>query len=214
VFGYNLLNSAAGTLYILTLWGISKMRLGFKNYTVDIVDDSNYALNSADNVVSYDIEYFDGMINTDRVYPTSKHGIRISKDGDELRSVIICEFGAGTTVHDNSALVTNDSILICCSNKVYSLSIPDLKLNWKKRFDPATCFAIYTFKQDFVVHGELQITRIDKDGNEKWSFGARDIFVTPDGKDSIELFGDKIKLRDWEGYDYLLNEDGKEIRRF
>jgi hypothetical protein len=188
------------------------MKVSFKNYTVDVVDDSNYTLNSADNIVSYDVEYFDGRTNTDRVYPTSKHGIRITQDGDKLASAVICETGGLTTIHDNSFVFTNDSILICCSNKIYSLSIPRLQLNWKKRFDLATCFAIYPFKGDYIIHGELQITRIDKGGNEKWTFRARDIFVTPDGKDSIELLTDKIKLRDWEGYEYLLNEDGQKIR--
>ncbi len=188
------------------------MRVSFKDYTIDIIDDPNYSLKSADNAVSYDIEHFDGRTNTDRVYPTSKHGFRVSKDGKELTSAIICETGAGTTIHENSVLVMSDSIIVCCSNKVYSLSIPGLQINWKKRFDPATCLAIYSFKEDFIIHGELQITRIDKKGNEKWNFGARDILVTPDEKKSIELMGDKIKLRDWAGREYVLNENGKEIR--
>ena len=188
------------------------MRVRYKDYTIDIIDDSNYTLNSADNIVTYDKEYFDGMTNTDRVYPTSKHGIRISRNGDELVSAIICEIGGATTVHENSVLVTNDLILICCCDKVYSLSIPGLEINWKRRLDPATCFSIYPFKGDFIVHGELQITRIGIEGNEKWRFGARDIFVTPDGKDSIKFTTDKIELRDWEGYEYVLNEHGQEIR--
>lgn len=187
------------------------MKVGFNNYTVDIVEDLNYTLNSIDNVVSYDIEYFDGKTNTDRVYPTSKVGIRVTQDGDKLASAIICETGGQTTIHDNSFVFTNDSLLICCSDKIYSLSIPGLQLNWKKRFDPATCFAIYSFMDDYIIHGELQITRIDGDGDEKWTFGARDIFVTPDGRDSIELMTDKIRLKDWGGHEYLLNEDGKEI---
>jgi hypothetical protein len=187
------------------------MRVSFKEYTIDIIDDSNYTLNSADNVAFYDIEYFDGMTNTDRVYPTSKHGIRVSNDEGELASAIICEIGGATTIHDNSVVITNDSILICCSDKIYSLSIPDLKLNWKKRFDAATCFAIHPFNGDFVIHGELQITRIDKDGNEKWKFIARDIWVTPEGNDALELKDNKIKLKDWEGYEYELNPDGKEL---
>jgi hypothetical protein len=187
------------------------MRVRYKDYSIDIINESNYTLNSADNLVSYDIEYFDGMTNTDRVYPTSKHGIRVTKEGDELASAIICEIGTATAVHDNSVIIAGDSILICCSDKAYSLSIPDLQLNWKKRFDPATCFAIHPFMGDFVIHGELQITRIDKDGNEKWNFTARDIWVTPDGKESIELKDNKIKLKDWQGYEYELDPDGREL---
>lgn len=188
------------------------MRVNFQNYTVDIIADSNYTLNSTDNIDFYDLEYFDEPTNTDRVYPTSKIGVRITRGTEKLASAIICEFGVHTTIHDKTFVFTNDSILICCSDKIYSLSLPGLQLNWKKRFDPATCFAIHNFKGDFIIHGELQITRIDKDGNERWNFGARDIFVTPDGKNAFEIQSDKIKLVDWEGYEYLLNEDGQEIQ--
>ena len=188
------------------------MKVSYQDYTIDIMDDSNYTLNSSDNIVSYNMEYFDGMTNTDRVYPTSKHGIRINGNGEELASAIICEIGGATTIHDKSAVVTKDSLLICCCDKVYCLSIPRLEIKWKKRLDPATCFAIYPFKGDFIIHGELLVTRIDIDGYAKWNFGARDIFVTPDGMDSFNLINDKIKLRDWEGYEYMLNEHGQEIR--
>lgn len=190
---------------------LKKIKVAFKNYKIEIVDDSNYTFNSADNITSYDLEYFDGITNTDRAYSTSQFGIKITQDGNKLASAIICEIGSPTTRTAKSFVLTNNSILICCSDKIYSLSLPDLQLNWKKRFDPATCFAIHSFKDDFIVHGELRITRIDKEGNEKWTFGARDIFVSPDGKDTLELQTDKIKLRDWEGYEYLLNEDGQEI---
>jgi hypothetical protein len=189
------------------------MKLTFGNYVVDIIDDSNYTLNSVDNITHYDVEYFFETINSDRVYPTSKHGIRVNKADQELASAIVCEVGGATTIHGQSALVTGDSVLICCSDKVYALSMPDLRLKWRKRLDPATCFGIYPFAGDFIIHGELQITRIDKEGNEKWSFGARDIFVTPNGKKSFELLSDKIRLTDWEGYEYLLNEHGQEIRK-
>lgn len=187
------------------------MRVNYKGYTIDIIDDSNYTLNSSDNIVSYDFEYFDGKTNSDRVYPSSKHGIRITKDGAELASAIICEIGGYTTIHDNSFAITNDTILICCCDKIYSVSIPELKINWKKRFDPATCFAIHPFQDDFIIHGELQITRINREGNEKWKFIAGDIWVTPDGKESIELTDSRIKLTDWEGYVYELDSNGQEL---
>lgn len=188
------------------------MRVRYKEYIIDIIDDSNYILNSSDNIVSYDKEYFDRMIDTDRIISTSKQGIRIDRNGEDIASAIICEIGGATIIHDKSALVADDSLLICCCDKVYSLSIPKLEIKWKKRFDPATCFAIYPFKEDFIIHGELQVTRIDMNGHEKWNFGARDILVTPDGQESFKLIDDKIKLRDWGGYEYILDEHGQEIR--
>ena len=187
------------------------MTVEYKDYTIEIIDDSNYTLNSTDNIVSYNIEYFGEMANTDKVYPTSKHGLRIREDEKELTSAIICEVGTATTIHNKSFIIKDDTLLICCCDKVYSLKLPALKLNWKKRLDPATCFGIYSFKDDFIIHGELEVTRIDIEGNEKWKFGARDIFVTP-GKEAIDVMQDKIKLRDWEGYEYLLDENGQEVR--
>jgi hypothetical protein len=187
------------------------MEIRYKDFTIEIIDDSYYTLNSSDNIVSYDLEYFEGKTNTDRVYPTSKHGIRISKDQVELRSAIICELGGFTTIHNNSFIVANDAILICCCEKIYSLSIPELQLNWKKRFDPSTCFAIYSFQTDYIIHGELQITRIDREGNEKWKFLGRDIWVTKEGKESIHLKNNTIELMDWVGYAYELDADGKVV---
>jgi hypothetical protein len=188
------------------------MTIKHLNYTIEINNEPDYTFNSADNIIHYDIEYADKEISADEVYPTSKHGIRISKNGEELKSAIVCEVGGSTTIHDKSFIIEDDYILLCCCNKVYSLKLPDLTIHWKKELDWATCFAIYPFMNDFVVHGELEITRVDKNGNVKWIFGARDIFVTPDEKESIEFTADNIKLRDWQGYEYLLNENGQEIK--
>lgn len=187
------------------------MTVNYKDYSIDIVDDQTYSINSADNTSHYDKIYFDGSTNQDRFYPTSKHGIRVKQADKELTSAIICEVGGATDIHNGSFTISEDTLLICCCDKIYSLKLPDLSINWHKRLDPATCFGIYPFDNDFIIHGELQITRIDKDGNEKWTFGARDIFVTPDGKASFTIQADKILLTDWEGYKYKLDKNGVEV---
>jgi hypothetical protein len=184
------------------------MTTQFKNYTVDIIDESNFSLESTDNALAYDKVYFD----EGEYQATSKHGIKVSKEGMHVSSAIICEVGGATGIYDNSFVIKDDSLLICCCDTIYSFKLPELALNWKKEFDMATCFSIYLFRDDFIIHGETQITRIDYNGNKKWDFTARDIFVTPDGKESIKIKVDEIYLRDWQGYEYLLNENGKEMR--
>ncbi len=184
------------------------MTLKYKTYFINIFDDQTYSINSADNTSHYDKIYFGGGENQDRFYPTSKHGIRICEADKELTSALICEVGGATTIHAKSFLISDNALFICCCSKIYSLKLPDLSIHWSKAFDPATCFGIYSFENDFVIHGELQITRIDKDGNEKWNFGASDIFVSPDGHDSFTIQGDKIFLRDWEGFKYTLDKNG------
>jgi len=188
------------------------MRVTYKDYSIDIIDDETYTLNSVDNLMTYQLEYFEGEGYEDRFYPTSKHGIRVNQNDKEIRSAIICEIGGATKIHENSFVIKNDSIFICCCDKVYSLGLPDLDLKWIKRFDPATCFGIYEFGNDFIIHGELQISRINKQGELKWDFGARDVFVLHDGSNAFKIKNDIIYLKDWEGYEYILDSNGKEIK--
>ncbi len=184
------------------------MTTNYHDYTVEIIDEPNFGLNSNDNTSTYDKIYYDET----GYQPTSMHGIKVSKDGVHLSSAIICEVGGATGIYDNSFIIIDDALLICCCDTVYSFKLPNLTLNWKKEFDLATCFSIYSFKSDFIIHGELQISRVDKNGIKKWEFGARDIFVTSDGKESFGLKEDKIYLRDWQGYEYVINENGQEVK--
>lgn len=180
----------------------------FKEYTVDIIDDPTFRPGSADNSFKYDTVYCDD----NEFQPTSKHGIKITKDGQSITSAIICETGGVSGIHDNSFVLTDNNLLICCCDTVYSFKLPGLTLIWKKEFDLATCLSIYPFKDDFIIHGELQIKRIDMEGNVKWDFSANDIFVTKDGSEAIKLFGDRIEVTDWNGDTYALNEDGQLTR--
>jgi len=141
--------------------------------------------------------------------PSSKHGIRITENGIEKYSALLLEYGGATGISKNSFIIKNDRIYICCSNQIYSLNLMDLSVNWRKQYDVATCFGIYEFDEDFIVHGEIQVSRIDKNGETKWNFSARDIFVNPDGKTEFKIVKNRIELIDWEGYKYELNGEGK-----
>lgn len=177
----------------------------YRDYTIKIQDEPNYAFDSVDNPISYESVYFDES----DYQPTSKHGISISRDGQHLASALICGIGGATGVSDTSFIVKDDNLLICCCNLVYSFALPTLRLDWKKQFDLATCFALDPFQDDLIVHGELQISRIDTNGEVKWVFSGKDIFVTDDGMDSVNILGNRIKATDWQGTTYVLNEVGQ-----
>jgi hypothetical protein len=183
----------------------------YKDYTIDLVNDEYYSLNSADNITQYNHIYFDTTEDEGRYQSSSKHGIRIKKEDEELTSVLIFGHAGATNIHENSFIVSNNILLVCCSNKIYALNLPDLALIWCKTLDLITCFAIYAFDHDFLIHGELQITRIDTEGNEKWTFGAKDIFVTQDGSSACTIQEDMILLKVWDGHKYTLNKNGIEI---
>lgn len=180
----------------------------YEDFKIEVFNDESYTPGSSDNITSYNIEYID---NKDE-FRINQHGIRVFENAVEISSAVIGGHGGGTTVHKNSYIIKNYSILICCGSMVYSLSIPTLKLNWKKQLDMATCFGIYEFDDDFIIHGEVEISRLTKNGEIKWQFSSRDIFVTLDEKRSFDIVGKTIKLIDFENYEYVIDGNGKEIK--
>lgn len=188
------------------------LTINHTDFRIEISDEPYYSMGSTDNLSLYEKEYYKGVLNQQRVDPISKHGIRVKQNDTELSSILIGEEYGATTIHEHSFLIANDHLLICCCSYVYSLKIPSLEISWRKRLDPATCFGIYAFGKHFIIHGELSITQIDAEGHEKWTFGGRDIFVTPDGTEAIRIHPDNIELTDWEGYQYVLDASGSEIQ--
>jgi len=102
------------------------MKVGYKEYEIEILDDKDYSTKSADNIRNYKFEYSEGKLITERIHPTSKHGIRVKEKSkvDEFSSAIICEFGGGTTIHEKSYFIDDYKIWICACNKIYCLNLP------------------------------------------------------------------------------------------
>ena len=183
------------------------MVLSYKTYTIEVVNEPDYSFGSADSPYAYDKEYFD-----DKGYHPSIHGIKTIADNAIITSAVVAETGGSTTIHERSVIIKKDRIFVCCGDSVFSLNLPDLTLAWKTQLDMATCFSLYDFKEDIIVHGEVQISRVSVSGDLKWEFSARDIFVTEDGSNSIEVNNNYIWLKDWLNYEYKLDENGHEIK--
>lgn len=190
------------------------MKVAYGNYFIEIIDDKDYSIISTDNIRKYKFEYNSGDVISERFYPTSKHGIRITDKltEDEISSAIICENGGATTVHEKSWHIENDKIWVCVCDKIYCLDIPTLKIEWHGRFDYATNFSINPYKGDFIIHGELDILRIDQNGKIKWRFGGRDIFMSENGSNNFIISTDAIVAIDWQGYEYRIDENGNELK--
>lgn len=176
----------------------------YNNFTIEVFNDSTFSLNSSDNLNVYKNIYFGEDAEK---YPSSKHGIRLIKNDEEIDNCLLIGSG-GKSINENSSILDNENLLICCSDSVFSISILDLKLNWVKKLDIATCFKIFRIENDFVVHGELEITRIDSFGNIIWQFGGADIFVSLDEEDSFQLNENHIVVKDIVGNQYMMNFDG------
>jgi hypothetical protein len=71
------------------------------------------------------------------------------------------------------------------------------------------------YRNDYIVHGELEISRLDRKGQLIWQFTGSDIFTTPNGHDTFEIGQTTIKAKNWEETIYELEiETGKLIRTY
>lgn len=183
------------------------MIVKYKNSVIEITNESD--LDPAEYGQRFKKQYPADLGLELQFKPSSKHGIRITENGIEKCSALLLESGGTNGISANSFLIKSDRIFICCSDQIYSLNLADLSANWRNSYDCATCFGIYEFKNDFLIHGETQVSRINENGEIIWIFSARDIFVNPDGKTEFKIVENGIELIDWQGYKYELNADGK-----
>ena len=74
-------------------------------------------------------------------------------------------------------------------------------------FEP---FGIFEIDNGYIVHSELEIYRITKEGDIVWSFSGNDIFagLKEDDEYYISIDNNKIRLRDFNDDYYILDLDG------
>lgn len=177
----------------------------YRDLRIEVIDEPTFKAGSADNSFNYSKAYFG---NDAKEYPTSHHGVKIFLEDVQINNCILIASGGATGIYQDSSLVDNDHLLICCSDTIFCLTLPDLKLKWDTQCDPATCFEIYKHQDDYIIHGELQITKLNKDGQIKWEFGGSDIFVSIDNEEVFKLEDDGILLTDFAGVKYKIDFNG------
>lgn len=175
-------------------------------YLLDIFVDPGFSENSNDNTNEYDFVY---LTASDQRHTTAI-GIKLYKIDQLLASAIIAATGGGTGIHDHSQVIEDNQIVVCCSDTVFCLSIPDLSLLWQTKVDDITCFEIYKYKDSYIVHGELEISRLEKNGKILWQKSGADIFTTPEGDSSLQLTNDLIVVKDWENRVYKFDYEGND----
>jgi len=169
-------------------------------YTVDIFVDHAFSPN--DSIHKYDYTYFD---QTDS-YCSTIIGIELYQDEILQKAAVIGGVGGGTGVHETAFVFDKDRIVVCCSDSVFCLSIPNLSLLWKTNADMATCFEIYKYQSDYIVHGELEITRLGHEGEIIWQRRGADIFTGP-----FAIADDHILATDWDKREYKFDFDGNHV---
>jgi outer membrane protein assembly factor BamB len=183
------------------------MTISLGQYRIDISSDPAYFKGSADNLTQYDFVYFDHS----KYDLPSVYGIKCFQGDKLLRSAAIGSIGGGTRVHENSVIVEDNRIIICCADTIFCLSIPELSLIWQTKADTATCFEVFKIDNNYIVHGEVEITKLDKNGKIIWQNNGADIFTTVNGKDDFIITDKHIIATDWENRKYKFDFDGNLI---
>ena len=168
-----------------------------ENHIIKLFD-----LNNENNYEKYNKIYADLKTEPNLI------GIKIFEDDIEINSCIIGSEGGSTTIHDTSNLLSYDGIVFCCGNSIIKLTLPSLELEWKTVSDTMTCFEIFYLEKDYLVHGELDITRLDKNGKIVWQNSGKDIFTTLEGNDDFFLTETEIIAMDWNYEKYIFDYDG------
>ena len=173
-------------------------------YYIEVFDNNNYDVSSSDNINAYDQFY----VNTNGYRPSSIHGIHLFKGDQLLKSVAVAASGGGTGIHDHSCIVNSARLVICCGDTIFCLAVPELTLQWKTIADAATCFGIYPYQEDYIVHGEMAITRLNTDSDIIWQQGGADIFTTLEGKDDFMITDEYIIATDFQYRRYKFDFEG------
>jgi len=178
--------------------------------------DNLYKQNSADNVKEYDYIYSSyNSINKENDTYAPKYGIIVKDEEIIVRSALLVAGGGGATApHKRSALIDNDSLIVILGDSIFSISLPDLSLNWVAVCeDCAVCFEIFNCIDGYIIHGEVSIIKINKLGKVEWEFFGRDIFTTPDSVDDFKVYNNYIIAKDWEYNSYKIDiKNGIEIK--
>ena len=185
-----------------------EMTFEIGKYQVELLNESDYNPDSNDNLNKYLKNY---LTESDFKLPT-KIGVKILENGTEINSAIIGAENGATALHETSQIIESNRILICCCDSVFCLDLPTLNLIWKTKVDLISAFEIFKIENGYIIHGELEITRIDNYGKIIWQNGGTDIFVSQNGNNNFEVQDNFVKAIDWDNRIYKWNLDGVEIK--
>lgn len=179
--------------------------LEYQDLQIKLFEENDHGIASSSNWWAYQKVY----LNNNEHQPNSQMGVQVLQENQLLADCLVGAEGGATGVHPGSVVVSEDRLVICCADTVFALGLPELQLLWKQVADSATCFGVYRLEDDYVVHGELQITRLSKDGSIIWQYSGSDIWTTPDAVDVFSIHDGYLLVTDWNYDRHKLDFDGQ-----
>lgn len=110
-----------------------------------------------------------------------------------------------------SVKLEGNNLVLSLGVHFFSLNLTDFSLNWNLEPDTAEVFEFYDLQGDYLLRGEVEIHRIDTNGNIKWRFSGTNIWVNMEGKPEVTIKENYIRLLDFNSDEYLIDFDGKSM---
>jgi len=183
------------------------MTLYSKAFKVNIKKDNAYRIGSSNN------EPYELVLNT-YCYEHSNYyetlSIAIDNYASERRIAIL---GTMFTEDQESAILTDNDLIVLVDSALIVIDCHTLGLKANKELPEGVYFSIHDFDDGYIVYGELEIVKVSAapEYNVEWAFSGADIFVTQDKSRPFEIKGDVVYLRDWNGQEYAVSRNGKEL---
>jgi len=175
-----------------------------EDLSAELSIDNEFIKGSSDNINPYQLVYLE-----DSDYRQEQIAIRVN-DNNVIINTAIISAGLGG-IWPNVAIAEKDRIVFCCGKNITCLSIPELKLLWQTKSNDSVCFCIYPYQNSYIIHGEMNISRIDENGNLIWQQSGGDIFVNLQTGNNFLLTEDCIFAIDFNNNHYKFAYDGKII---
>ena len=178
-----------------------------EKYKIEIFTDETYKVGSTDNINKYDFEY----LEAENKYNSTFVSVKIYENQKLVKSSIIGSEGGNSGISENSKIIEENRILICCADKIFCLSFPELSLIWKTKADEISCFEVFKRENFYIIHGEILISKLDENGKILWQKGGAEIFTSISAENIFELNEKHIVVNDWENRIYKFDYDGNEF---
>lgn len=159
---------------------------------------------------------FDRVCNPDGVDPNdicTARVIRIHKPEGNLLSVAL--LGLVTAHAEPCAVLENEFLTVITFAWIFRIDVRSGEIVRCVECDNmGGLLEIHPIDGGYILYGEGDIFRYDRDLKQIWRRGGRDILVCRNGEKAFWIDGCQIHFRDWEGWHYVLELDGSWIGNY
>lgn len=136
--------------------------------------------------------------------------IQITIDNSSENLFLYCDFCSN---FECCTVLNGEKLYTIKFNTMYEIDIITKQIRYIDLDDLSGAMGLYKTADGLIVHGEMEIVKLDFELNEIWHFLGADIFASMIDHPAITIYDDRIELLDFENNHYVISHDGKLIRQ-